>query len=55
MSDAETARNVAARALEGGLLLNVTGERVLRIAAPLVITDAQIDEGLAILGKAMAS
>lgn len=52
--DADRAKAVAARALDLGLLLNVTAERVLRIAPPIVITDPQIDEGLAILGKALA-
>jgi acetylornithine aminotransferase len=49
------AKEVAAAALAGGLLINVTAERVLRVAPPLVITDAQIDEGLQILGKAFAT
>ncbi|MBM4269572.1 MAG: aspartate aminotransferase family protein [Deltaproteobacteria bacterium] len=48
----ECATGIAARALERGLLLNVTAERVLRIAPPLVVSDAEIDEGLAILGQA---
>lgn len=51
----ELAREVAARTLAAGLLLNVTAERVLRIAPPLVVTDEEIDEGLAILEKALAS
>ncbi|HZR82501.1 MAG TPA: acetylornithine transaminase [Candidatus Binatia bacterium] len=52
--DAAVAGDVASRALAAGLLFNVTAERVLRIAPPLVVTDAQIDEGLAILAKALA-
>jgi acetylornithine/succinyldiaminopimelate/putrescine aminotransferase len=55
LRDADLARGVAARALADGLLVNVTAERVLRIAPSLVVTDAQIDEGLAILGKALAA
>lgn len=55
VKDAGRAKALAAAALEQSLLLNVTAERVLRIAPPLVVTDAQIDEGLAILGKVLAS
>jgi acetylornithine aminotransferase len=55
LKDAGRAKALAAAALEQNLLLNVTAERVLRIAPPLVVTDAQIDEGLAILGKVLAS
>jgi acetylornithine/N-succinyldiaminopimelate aminotransferase len=55
LRDGALANAVQARALADGLLLNVTAERVLRIAPPLVITDPQIDEGLAILDRALAS
>ncbi len=51
MRDAARAARVATKALELGLLLNVTAERVLRIAPPLVIDDALIDEGVAILER----
>jgi len=43
------------RALELGLLINVTAGRVLRIAPPLVVTDSEIDEGLDLLERAIAS
>ena len=52
---ADLAKDVAVKALADGLLINVTAERVLRIAPPLVVTDAEIDEGLAILGRALAA
>lgn len=55
VADAARAREIATRALDRGLLLNLTAERVLRIAPPIVITDAQIDEGLGILGEALDS
>jgi acetylornithine/succinyldiaminopimelate/putrescine aminotransferase len=55
MKDAGRAQAVAAAALAQGLLINVTAERVLRIAPPLVVTDAEIDEALAILGRVLAS
>lgn len=53
MKDAETAQAVAARALDKGLLINVAGGQVLRIAPPLTVSDAEIDEGLALLEGAM--
>jgi acetylornithine/N-succinyldiaminopimelate aminotransferase len=55
LPDADRAKAVAAQALAQGLLLNVTAERVLRIAPPLVVSDAEIDEALAILGRILAS
>ncbi|MEW6270762.1 MAG: aspartate aminotransferase family protein [Thermodesulfobacteriota bacterium] len=55
LRDADRARAVTERALADRLLLNLTAERVLRIAPPLVVTDAEIDEGLAILGKAIGA
>jgi acetylornithine/N-succinyldiaminopimelate aminotransferase len=51
----EDAKAIAASALERGLLINVTAERVLRITPPLVISDAQIDEGAAILAAAFTA
>jgi acetylornithine aminotransferase len=48
-TDADTARDIGQRALAAGLLINVTGQGVLRIAPPLVISDEEIDEGLALL------
>ena len=55
LASAARAKEVAAAGLTGGLLLNVTAERVLRVAPPIVIADGEIDEGLQILGKALAS
>ncbi len=51
----DRASAVAARALELGLLINVTGSGVLRIAPPLVVTDSEIDEGLDLLERALSS
>jgi acetylornithine/N-succinyldiaminopimelate aminotransferase len=51
MAASEAAAEVGRSALEAGLLINVTAERVLRIAPPLVVSDAEIDEGLAILER----
>lgn len=54
MKDAERAKAIVPAALAQGLLINVTAERVLRIAPPLVVSDAEIDEALAILGQVLA-
>lgn len=45
---------VVSTALEQGLLLVTAGERVLRIVPPLVITEAELDAGLAILKRCLA-
>ena len=49
IESAGAAREIAQAALAQGLLINVTGNGVLRIAPPLTVSDAEIDEGLAIL------
>jgi acetylornithine aminotransferase len=54
LADAETARGIAECALATGLLINVTGLDVLRIAPPLTITDKEIDEGLGLLEGAFS-
>jgi len=40
--------------LEQGLLVNCTGERVLRFLPPLVVTEREVDEMLGILDRAFA-
>lgn len=55
ISTPERAAAIAGCALELGLLLNVTGNGVLRVAPPLVVTDDEIDEGLDLLKRAIAS
>src|SRR6266550_1419088 len=45
---------VVDRCREAGLLVNCTAERVLRFLPPLVITRTQVDEGFAILERALA-
>lgn len=54
LTDPEDARLIAEKALEAGLLVNVTGNGVLRIAPPLIITDEEIDEGLHLLEGAFS-
>lgn len=51
----ERAAEISTRALELGLLINVAGAGVLRIAPPLVVTDSEIDEALDLLGQAVSS
>ena len=46
---------IVQRCLEAGLLINCTAERVLRFLPPLVITRAEIDEGLGILEGTLAA
>jgi acetylornithine/succinyldiaminopimelate/putrescine aminotransferase len=45
---------IVAAALERGLLVATAGERVLRLLPPLVVTDAELDEGLGILAEVIA-
>ncbi|MHB8872965.1 MAG: aspartate aminotransferase family protein [Myxococcaceae bacterium] len=42
-----------ARCREGGLLVNAAGEKTVRFAPPLVVTQAELDEGLAIFERAL--
>jgi acetylornithine/N-succinyldiaminopimelate aminotransferase len=46
---------VVSRCLAAGLLINCTADRVLRFLPPLVITREQVDEGFAILERALAA
>src|SRR5262245_20234257 len=43
------------RSLARGVLVNVTADRVLRLTPPLVISQAQLDEGLAVLEEILAT
>ena len=46
---------VVERCLRDGLLINCCAERVLRFVPPLIITREQVDEGCAILERALAT
>ena len=46
---------VVPAALERGVVVNRTAERVIRLLPPLVITDAEIDEGLGRLDAALGA
>ncbi len=51
----DLAPRVVAKARESGLLVNAIGERVVRLAPPLTVSDEEIDEAAERLGKAVAS
>ncbi|WP_413600987.1 acetylornithine transaminase [Curtobacterium sp. Curtsp57] len=46
---------ISAAALERGLIVNAPNEASLRIAPPLIVSDAEIDEFLSILAQSMAA
>jgi acetylornithine/N-succinyldiaminopimelate aminotransferase len=51
--DGANAREVAARALEAGLIINPIGDDTLRFLPPLVIGEAEVDQALDILGRTL--
>jgi acetylornithine/N-succinyldiaminopimelate aminotransferase len=51
--DAPTAKEIAAAALEAGLLVNPVRPDAIRVAPPLLVSDGEIDAALAILGTVM--
>lgn len=52
--DDAVAKDVTARALAAGLVVNAVTEKAVRLAPPLLVSSAEIDEALAILGEVMA-
>ena len=48
----DVARDVAAAALDEGLIVNAIGERTLRLVPPLVITRDEVDEAVLRLSRA---
>lgn len=48
----DVARDVAAAALDEGLIVNAIGDRTLRLVPPLIITRDEVDLAVARLGKA---
>ena len=49
----DLAPKVVARARDLGLLVNAIGERVVRLAPPLTVSDEEIDAATALLGEAV--
>jgi acetylornithine/N-succinyldiaminopimelate aminotransferase len=54
LSDGLDAAAVAARALEGGLIVNVPGPGTIRLLPPLIVSEEEIERALEILGAALA-
>jgi predicted acetylornithine/succinylornithine family transaminase len=50
----DDAKEVAAGALAAGLLVNAVRPDAVRVAPPLLVSDAEIDEALTILGRVLA-
>jgi acetylornithine/succinyldiaminopimelate/putrescine aminotransferase len=50
---AKQAEGFVDKARQNGVLANVIGDRVLRVAPPLVITDAELTEGIQALEKTL--
>jgi acetylornithine/N-succinyldiaminopimelate aminotransferase len=50
----DLATKVVIRARDLGLLVNAIGERVVRLAPPLTVSDEEIDRATALLGEAVA-
>ncbi|SNR87005.1 aspartate aminotransferase family protein [Desulfurobacterium atlanticum] len=46
-------KKLVEKALKNGLIINVTGENVLRLVPPLTITQQEIDEGIEILKESI--
>lgn len=53
--ESDQAAKVVSLALARGVLVNATGPRTIRIIPPLVLTTAEVDEGLTTLGDVLAS
>jgi acetylornithine/N-succinyldiaminopimelate aminotransferase len=52
--DSPVAKEVAARALELGLLVNPVRPDAVRVAPPLLVTDDELTRALRVLGRALA-
>jgi acetylornithine/N-succinyldiaminopimelate aminotransferase len=50
----DLAPKVVAKARELGLLINAIGDRVLRLAPPLTVSESEIHEAMAVLSQAIA-
>src|SRR6202140_7374 len=50
----DVAGKVVAKAREQGRLVNAVGERILRLAPPLTVSKAEVEEAVSVLGRAIA-
>ena len=48
------AKDIVARCMDAGLLLNNTSETTLRFLPPLIVTEKEIDEAVSILKKVLS-
>jgi predicted acetylornithine/succinylornithine family transaminase len=55
LEDGRDAKAVATACLESGLVLNAVTASALRLAPPLTVSDAEIDEAVALLGKVLGA
>ena len=55
LDEGRDAKQVAADALDAGLVLNAVTGTALRLAPSLLVSDDELDEGVAILAKVLAS
>ena len=49
------AKDVAARCLQEGLVLNAVTDDAVRLAPPLTVSDAEIDEAVGVLGRVLSA
>jgi acetylornithine/N-succinyldiaminopimelate aminotransferase len=52
--EGRTAKDIASACLAGGLVLNGITDTALRLAPPITVSEAELDEGVAILGRVLA-
>lgn len=54
LRDSVDARALLGKVRDAGVLLTIAGGHALRFSPPLVVTEAELDEGLAVVDKALA-
>ena len=54
LADGRDANDVAAAALEAGLIVNAVNQSTVRLAPPLTVSNAEIDEACSILSRVLA-
>jgi acetylornithine/succinyldiaminopimelate/putrescine aminotransferase len=55
LAEGVDAKIVASRAMERGLIVNAVTPSALRLAPPLLVSDAEIDEAVGVLADALAA